>query len=106
MKLLSAARASEEGSMGVAYRELRARLFERRQASPRLGRYTLAEHVGAGGMGTVFRAHDPELDRTVAIKLVKSSVVTDSSTGELQAEARALARVEHPNVVAVGTQAE
>lgn len=87
--------------MGVAYRELRARLFERQQTSPRLGRYTLQEHVGAGGMGTVFRAHDPELDRTVAIKLVKSSAVTDSSAGELQAEARALARVEHPNVVPV-----
>lgn len=87
--------------MGVAYRELRARLFERTQARPRLGRYTLQEHVGAGGMGTVFRAHDPELDRTVAIKLVKSSAVTESSSGELQAEARALARVEHPNVVPV-----
>lgn len=101
IKLLSAARAPEEGSMGVAYRELRARLFERQQAPPRLGRYSLQEHVGAGGMGTVFRAHDPELDRTVAIKLVKSSAVTESSAGELQAEARALARVEHPNVVPV-----
>lgn len=101
IELLSAARVSDEGSMGVAYRELRSRLFTRQQAPPRLGRYTLQEHVGAGGMGTVFRAHDPELDRTVAIKLVKSSAVTDSSTGELQAEARALARVEHPNVVPV-----
>ncbi len=87
--------------MDVAYRELRARLFERQHASPHLGRYALQEHVGSGGMGTVFRAHDPELDRTVAIKLVKSSAVTENSTGELQAEARALARVEHPNVVAV-----
>ncbi len=86
--------------MGVAYEELRARLFDR-QDSPRLGRYTLQEHVGAGGMGTVFRAHDPDLDRTVAIKLVKSSAVTDDSAAELQAEARALAKVEHPNVVPV-----
>lgn len=87
--------------MGVAYRELRARLFDHAQQPPRLGRYTLQEHVGAGGMGTVFRAHDPELDRTVAIKLVKSSAVTESSSGELHAEARALARVEHANVVPV-----
>ncbi|HEY6040441.1 MAG TPA: serine/threonine-protein kinase, partial [Kofleriaceae bacterium] len=61
----------------------------------RLGRWELRERLGAGAMGTVFAAHDPTLQRDVAIKVLKHG---DSS---VLAEARALAKLAHPNVVAV-----
>ncbi len=70
-----------------------------------IGRYLVLDPLGAGAMGVVLEAYDPELDRRVAIKLLR----TDGSAGDaasdgvrrLQAEARALARLSHPHVVAV-----
>jgi eukaryotic-like serine/threonine-protein kinase len=76
---------------------LRARLLGRTPAATRVGRYVLGERLGAGGMGVVYRARDPNLDRDVAIKLVHGGRDRD----RLQREARALARLSHPNVVAV-----
>ncbi|HME91468.1 MAG TPA: protein kinase, partial [Myxococcaceae bacterium] len=70
----------------------------------RLGRYAIVARIGSGGMGDVYSAHDSELDRKVAIKLVRTeSVADDSSTGRarLLREAQAMARLSHPNVVAV-----
>jgi serine/threonine-protein kinase len=66
-----------------------------------LGRYTLRELLGAGGMGEVWSAHDPGLDRVVAIKLVRSDLANARTRARLAREAQALARVNHPNVVAV-----
>ncbi|MGE3766472.1 MAG: tetratricopeptide repeat protein [Kofleriaceae bacterium] len=67
-----------------------------------IGRYIVEERLGEGGMGIVYAARDPELGRTVAIKLLQAR----SSGGErhgawLVREAQALARLSHPNVVAV-----
>jgi eukaryotic-like serine/threonine-protein kinase len=65
-----------------------------------VGRYVIIDLVGGGGMGTVYSAYDPDLDRRIAIKLVRS----DESGGghaRLLREAQALARLQHPNVVAV-----
>jgi len=70
----------------------------------RLGRYAIVDRIGSGGMGDVYSAHDSELDRKVAIKLVRpETVADDSSTGRarLLREAQAMARLSHPNVVAV-----
>ncbi|MFO7564759.1 MAG: protein kinase [Enhygromyxa sp.] len=64
-----------------------------------LGRYRLGRRLGAGGMGVVFEAHDPELDRKVAIKLLHRGSADDGE--RLLHEARAMARLAHPNVVAV-----
>jgi eukaryotic-like serine/threonine-protein kinase len=61
----------------------------------RIGRFTLLEELGAGGMGVVWAAYDPELDRRIALKLVRGE------HARLMREAQALARVSHPNVVAV-----
>jgi tetratricopeptide (TPR) repeat protein len=62
-----------------------------------LGRYHLLRELGRGSMGIVLRAWDPELARPVAIKLLR-----DVESGEqLREEARTLARLRHPNVVAV-----
>ena len=68
-----------------------------------LGRYVIVDAVGAGGMGVVYRAFDPELDRKVALKLVRTAGVRDPKRlrERLAREARLLARISHPNVVAI-----
>ncbi|HET6339969.1 MAG TPA: protein kinase [Polyangiales bacterium] len=63
----------------------------------RVGRYRLLQELGAGGMGVVYEALDPELDRKVAIKLVQPRF----HKAQLVREARALARLSHPNVVII-----
>jgi predicted Ser/Thr protein kinase len=63
----------------------------------RIGRYVLEGALGAGAMGVVYAARDPELDRRVAVKLLRGP----ASPGRLRREAKALARLSHPNVVHV-----
>jgi len=65
-----------------------------------IDRYVLLREIGSGGMGTVYAAYDPVLDRKVALKLLRRSGSADSQA-RLVREARALARVSSPNVVAV-----
>ncbi|WP_198154620.1 serine/threonine-protein kinase [Plesiocystis pacifica] len=66
------------------------------------GRYVVLGRLGAGAMGVVLAAYDPELDRKVAIKLLKMSGGGSLAARErLQREAQALARLDHPNVVGV-----
>jgi len=70
----------------------------------RLGRYVVLHPLGTGGMGVVVAAHDPELERSVAIKLVRADFWAEASAAaraQLHREARAMARLHHPNVVAV-----
>lgn len=71
-------------------------------ASPRtLGPYELGPLLGRGGMGSVFRARDPRLERDVAIKVLSPSPKGLPADVSLEDEARAIARVDHPNVVQV-----
>jgi serine/threonine protein kinase len=65
------------------------------------GRYTILETLGAGAMGVVYAAYDAELDRGVAIKLLRPRAEDPALEGRLAREARAMARVHHPSVVAV-----
>jgi len=65
----------------------------------RLGRYTLLEQLGRGGMGVVFTAYDEELDRKVAIKFLLHAHADDRAV--LLSEAQAMARLAHPNVIHV-----
>jgi predicted Ser/Thr protein kinase len=62
------------------------------------GRFRILDRLGAGGMGTVYAAYDPTLDRGVALKLVQ---VTVGGRESALAEAKALARLSHPNVVPI-----
>jgi serine/threonine-protein kinase len=64
------------------------------------GRYQLGVRLGSGGMGDVWRARDRLLDREVALKL-PATTLTASSAERFRREARAAARLNHPNVVAV-----
>ena len=70
-----------------------------------LGRYIVLDRVGEGGMGIVYTAYDPELNRRVAIKLVRAVASKSTSAKDRQArllrEAQAMARLSHPNVIAV-----
>jgi serine/threonine protein kinase len=67
-----------------------------------VGRYEIDSRLGAGGMGVVYRAHDPDLDRPVAVKLLHSeSSGDDKARARMLREARALAKLSHPNVITV-----
>ncbi|HEY3803048.1 MAG TPA: protein kinase [Kofleriaceae bacterium] len=66
-----------------------------------LGRYKLERRLGEGGMGVVHCAFDPDLERRVALKVLRRSDGTDDARQRLLREARAMARLAHPNVVAV-----
>jgi serine/threonine-protein kinase len=63
-------------------------------------RYELVARIGSGGMGSVFRAHDRRLDRTVAVKLLRSSG-DEVHRARLQAEARFAGGLQHPGIVRV-----
>jgi tetratricopeptide (TPR) repeat protein/predicted Ser/Thr protein kinase len=67
-----------------------------------VGRYRLLRLVGRGGIGEVYAAHDPELDRKVAIKILRADANPDDiGAARLQREAQAVAKLSHPNVVAI-----
>ncbi|MFV8755220.1 protein kinase domain-containing protein [Nannocystaceae bacterium ST9] len=66
-----------------------------------IGRYLVLERLGAGAMGVVFAAYDPELDRRVAIKVLHARHGGERAQARLVREAQALARVTHACVVAV-----
>ena len=66
----------------------------------RVGRYALIERVGAGGMGEVYAARDPELDRTIALKLLHH-LRGNAGEERLIREAKAMAQLSNPHVIAV-----
>ena len=70
-------------------------------AGTRIGRFTLRDVLGSGNMGTVFTAWDPQLDRTVAIKVLRAGRDDARHAARLLREAKAMAQVRHPNVVTV-----
>jgi len=78
---------------------LELRLFGTPPPPLRVGRFVLVDVLGRGGMGIVYRAVDPDLDRVVAIKLLDARLGV--SEARLLHEARALARLNHPHVVSV-----
>jgi serine/threonine protein kinase len=68
----------------------------------RLGHYLIAEQIGAGGMGVVYRARDERLDRDVAVKVLPAGSVSDEAARRrLRKEALALSRLNHPNIETV-----
>jgi tetratricopeptide (TPR) repeat protein len=94
-----------------AERTVRERTPARRGTQPNaptsgtIGRYEVIRVLGEGGMGSVLLAHDPELDRKVALKLLQPEVASSLDALEAQArllrEAQATARLQHANVVAI-----
>jgi len=70
-----------------------------------IGRYVVENLVGIGGMGQIFKAHDPEIRRAVAIKLISTRLMSGADSEEyirrFRREAQAAARCAHPNIVAI-----
>ncbi len=67
-----------------------------------LGRYVIVRRIGAGGMGVVYAAHDNELERDVALKLLRADAVDPVAMHDrLLREARTMAKISHPGVVAI-----
>jgi serine/threonine protein kinase len=66
-----------------------------------LGRFVVVGCLGRGGMGAVYRCHDPELDRQLAVKVVRAMGGQDKPGARLRREAQAMAKLSHPNVATV-----
>jgi tRNA A-37 threonylcarbamoyl transferase component Bud32 len=72
------------------------------QLAPSFPQFEIVELLGRGGMGAVYKARQPKLDRLVAIKILPAEMASDPSFAErFNREARALARLNHPHIVAV-----
>ena len=86
---------------------IRARLFRSKAAPVKIGRYTILDRLGEGGMGVVYTAYDDQLDRKIAIKVMRSEAEEGSvGRARLIREAQAMARLAHPNIVTVHEAAE
>jgi len=76
----------------------------------RIGKYEIVSPLGQGGMGVVYRAHDTNLERDVAVKVLPRNMAEDADALErFEREARAVAALSHPNVLAIhdfGTHGE
>ncbi len=83
--------------------KLKARLFQIESEPVRIGRFPILGRLGEGGMGTVFSAYDEQLDRKIAVKLMLPTRGAGASQGRgrMRREAQAMARLSHPNIVAV-----
>ncbi len=93
----------QQSDIGARIRKanVKAALFKK-PAPMRIGRFILLERIGAGAMGEVYAAYDEQLDRKVALKLVRSAVKDSTRAHErLLREAQTLAQLSHPNVVQV-----
>jgi len=66
-----------------------------------LGGYELNDVLGEGGMGTVYRAHDPTLDRPAAVKVIRTQSLSKEGRQRFLREARACSKINHPNIITV-----
>jgi eukaryotic-like serine/threonine-protein kinase len=98
----STPRHSDDTTQRTASRDGHARVEQLRRGDT-LGRYVVLELLGVGGMGEVFAAYDPELDRKIAVKLLRSGGGghKGAAAERLIREAKAMARVSHRNVITV-----
>lgn len=101
----SAARGSEISDLEASFALLQERVRERREVGGlHLGRYQITELLGSGAMGSVFRAWDEKLRRSVALKTIhlgSTDLDRDKLLGSLRQEAAITARIHHSNIVTV-----
>jgi serine/threonine protein kinase/Tfp pilus assembly protein PilF len=70
-------------------------------ARKRIGRYEILSHIGTGGMGTVYLAHDPKLDRKIALKILPAEVTGHDRARRFVQEAKAASALNHPNILTI-----
>jgi tetratricopeptide (TPR) repeat protein len=99
------AAANHDLERNVAFEAIRAQLFAGPRQPVAIGRFQILERIGQGGMGVVYAASDPQLERKVAIKVVRDlggdEPEIERARRSLEREARATAGLRHPNVVTV-----
>ncbi|MFN0251681.1 MAG: protein kinase domain-containing protein [Kofleriaceae bacterium] len=93
---IAGARPDDPTALALARARIERTLFG--DLAPGFGRFRVLERLGEGGMGVVYSAYDPQLDRAVALKMIQ--VGTGEQAAALS-EAKALAKLTHPNVVPV-----
>ena len=93
----AAQRLREELALATVQR----RLFDSQAPAPVLRRYVLLDTIGSGGFGVVLRAYDPDLEREVAVKLLRVHAALRGGIEGLLDEARIMAQLSHPNTVTV-----
>jgi WD40 repeat protein/serine/threonine protein kinase len=81
--------------------ELESALFGEPTTAIEIAHYTVIGTLGSGGMGVVYVAHDQQLGRRVALKLLRHANASEIARARLYREAQAMARLAHPNVVTV-----
>ncbi|MEZ4383490.1 MAG: serine/threonine-protein kinase [Nannocystaceae bacterium] len=100
MQLASPLDADDAGADSPLAQMMMAKLFPSQIQRPKIGRFDLLEFLGEGGMGAVYLAYDERLDRRIAIKFLRAADDARAQARLLR-EAQALARLSHPNIVAV-----
>ena len=101
MQLLVENRPRDPVGAGRVLANLESKLLKRHTAEPVAARYVLLQEIGAGGIGRVYSAYDPELDRRIAVKFLHAYSADEQASARLLREAQAMAKLSHPNVVAV-----
>ena len=76
------------------------------QKTQHIGKYTIVDVLGKGAMGVVYKAWDPFIERTVAVKTIRLELLTDENSdgteiARFKREAQVAGRINHPNIVAV-----
>src|SRR5262249_40538473 len=79
----------------------RAARYHRAMVGRTVGKYRVVEQIGRGGMGTVYKAIDETLDRTVAIKVLNADLLSQDAVERFRREAVMLARLSHPRIGAI-----
>jgi len=100
-RMIEAGKVSEALDERRTLSRLRGKMFGKAGGAIQLSRYLLLDRLGTGGVGVVYRAHDPELDREVAVKLLRASSDRQQNDDALLREAKTMAKLAHPNVIAV-----
>ena len=99
--LVSTGKSHGDGAEPQASHEERL-VAARLERGRSVGRYMLLDQLGVGGMGVVYSAYDPELDRKVAVKLLRVGTARhQEGQARMLREAQAMARLQHPNVLGV-----
>ncbi len=85
----------------VAKHRARAEAYPTEIHDRKIGRHVVIEEIGRGGMGEVYLAYDPKLQREVALKRLRRKPLGNDGKARFEQEARAMAKLSHPNVVSV-----
>ncbi|MEM6990769.1 MAG: serine/threonine-protein kinase, partial [Myxococcota bacterium] len=98
---MTASGESTEATQAVAVDSAVAPTHALETVGTKIGRYVVLGAAGQGGMGLVLRAYDAKLQREVALKVVRTERITPDARARMIREARAMAQLSHPNVIAI-----